>query len=361
MSNSETPGVQTGEKTNLYPYSIGALLSILLLLVIAIGAGWIPTKNNDSSQTSAATTPAVPQVTSAAVFTDLINTIEDFHGQLRTLTPSATGKANLQEEMRKLKEMAQTCQKKIDRLAQSSYTLTDENGQQLIEVIKKVDKYIEGFSSIANLSITVEALRAKADEMLKRTDEFRVASGLSGSPDSGDTTEIIDRIDKLVENFESARQAPTTSMIASSGSHGSGSSSSNSSGGGGRYWSDPAYHPYRNAIRSAVGRYSDDRSTLAEVLRRYDNGNFNSNDLNRWNQQLNLRYGLISELQGMALPPGSIYQQHHNELINMLSSACASMEAFSNNPNSSTRANISNISTENTRVMNRLKSFYGID
>lgn len=286
------------------------------------------------------------------IYKNLITIIDTFHTEIKTLSPSVTGKTQLQEELRKMKIFAQGSREKIRHLAVEG---NSAGSLPLIEMIEKTDKYISEFEQLANLSTTSETLKARSETMLLALKEFKSNTETFGSPDKGDTTETIDRATKLSRKFDSSRK----SVGLSSGSIKSPSERVIVVG---NYWSNPEYSDYRQQIFQIVAEYSSGRTNLTRVLSHYDKQMFSDIDRAQWNIELNKRRVLLSRINSLSsqIPPYSIYKEHHSLLKQMLENAIGAMENFANNENSSNRIYLSQISSRNSAIMNRLKRFYGI-
>ena len=313
---------------------IGLVIVIALAAAVVIGGVFVYRNTLKSHQVAGR----------AQIHSVLVEHLDDFHRNIRTLSASATG-SEAQEELRKMKEYAGFARDKIHSLDVKTSSLNGFEVVPLREAIAKVDKYLAGYEDLANLSISQESLKAKAEAALESLEEFRRASNLFGSPDKGDIAEAISRGTKLAKNLSKGPQLKRPTVIVAS-----------------PYWSNPVYAGYHEAIQGIVASYSAGRKTLSRVLTHYDAGVFSDRDITDWQRELNRRRELLRQLDNIAgmMPPGSIYERHHTLLRSMLESAIEAMERFANSQNVATRKYLSAVSRSNTAIMNQLKRFYGI-
>ena len=285
----------------------------------------------------------------ARLYADLARTIEDLHSDIKVLNASV-GYDGLQDQLRQAKENAKSASEKLRRIESEAQKLTDTNSLALQEAMEKADKYFIGIQTYTNLAIDTPTLNAKADSMLKEIDKFRRQANVYGSPDEGDTKEVIGKLDKIATNFKQGKQAKKVAIATVPTNYAS-------------YWANPIYTDYHTAIRNIVARYASGRKVLATVLGHYDKNCYSGNDQRNWSGQLEFRRELLAELDNLEpqIPTvGSIYRQHHDLLHSMISNACISMENFQNISSSVNRREISIVSNTNNRIMARLKAFYGI-
>ena len=284
----------------------------------------------------------------ARLYAELARTIEDLHSDIKVLNASV-GYDGLQDQLRQAKEKAKSASEKLRRIESEAQKMSDTKSLVLQEAIEKADKYFIGIQTYTNLAIDTPTLNAKADSMLREIEKFRQEANVYGSPDEGDTKEVIGKLDKIATNFKQGKSKKVAIATIPAGYV--------------SYWSNPIYTDYYSAIRSIVDRYSSGRRTLATVLGHYDKNQYTAIDSRNWSEQLNFRRNLLVELNNLEsqIPPaGSIYRQHHDLLYSMISNACQSMDNFQNNSSSVNRREISVVSNTNNRIMARLKAFYGI-
>jgi len=296
-----------------------------------------------------------------AVYRQLNEVLNNFHVGVKALSPSVEGKKALQDELRKLNILADAGKDNLRRIEAEVHSLPQTPTVLLLqEAAEKADKYLQGYKDLSHLSVTADSVTQRAETMIDYLNNYRVQAELFGSADQGDTTESIQRIDLVCKSFKKELDRKSIPLQGSgSGSGGPSVVVVRDSGSGGIDWSP--YSGYRNSIRSIVSRYSDGRSELYSILTAFDRtGTLTSDQFQRWSGQLMLRRNLISELSMLDTPPGSEFRNQQNALLGMLEAACDSMEMFQNDPNGSTRKNISRVSDNNSEIMHRIERFYGL-
>lgn len=286
------------------------------------------------------------------LYLQLVSAVEDFHGSIRELSPSVEGKKALQNQVSTMKDTAETARNKIHELDVTAVSLSGSTNA-FRAAVDKTDKYLVGFTLLANQRIQKESLQIKAKAMVDAMKVVAQAVESTKTLDEGDINEAIDRgISITVANAKASKPAPvtTTTVVVTGTPYYR------------QYWSNPSYGGYYREIQRIVAQYSAGRSALNSCLTHYDNNTFSSYDRSVWSREVDRRQQLLNDLNAIygEIPQGSVYDSHHRMLLGMISSALSAMRSFANSPNSYNRSELSRVSANNTRTMLTLKRFYGI-
>ncbi len=338
-----------------------AAATVALVLVASIGITCFRAHQLNLAKAKA---EAEQKAVMASLYGDVKRILGDFHADVMSLTPSASGVVGLENEMHRLKsaatrrlEQMHQIEAKVAKLP--SIPVTD----CLVEATEKSVKYLEGCSSWANLETEGVAVRTQSETMVSALEMFRTKAGLTGSPDKGDVAGEVIRVGNIASNLIAARKQAEVAAVAATAVAAKKAQETNDADSEAEYWKNTEYAGYRRQTRSIVQRYVSGRTILAAVLGHYDSGNYTAGDRANLVDQYNLRQGLIQEINQLSgnIPPGSVYSILHAELRQMLTDACAAMDQFAGCPNGANRAYLSSVSERNGVLLHRLQKFYGID
>lgn len=132
------------------------------------------------------------------IYRNLAEVIDDFHGDVETISASADSREKLQEELRRLKTYSQQAE---DKLRAVDFRSADSSA--LSGAIDKSNKYLRGFADFANLAIDKATLSARGKKMVQVIDSCRQNLRLpdSLSLDEADILAAVSRAAKLANNF----------------------------------------------------------------------------------------------------------------------------------------------------------------
>lgn len=280
----------------------------------------------------------------------LVEVINDFHDDIAQIPASSTDKEALSEKLQTVKTVCEQSRKKVSNLSSQAIAL-GPSAYQLQNALAKSENYFIRYGELAAQKIDAKVATASAEEMISNLGSIKDTARIVDCPDSSDTTDALNVCCKLVSNFQKASHP-----IAVSGSGRAAPDSNN------RYWSNPSYGNYHNAIRDVVAEYNRGRAILNRVLDHYDRGILTTSDRTNWGNELVRRRYLIERLQRIYgnIPPGSIYEEHHYKLRQMLVDAVEVMEDFQEHESSYNRSRITSVSRRNSSILSTIKHFYGI-
>uniref|UniRef100_A0A7V3JAS8 Uncharacterized protein n=1 Tax=candidate division CPR3 bacterium TaxID=2268181 RepID=A0A7V3JAS8_UNCC3 len=316
------------------------VIAVAIVVILAVGAGcWFYITNKHQREIEA----------QGLIYDDLVKEIDNLHKDFGNLLISSSSKDILTREASKVCQIAEDTRDEITKLKSRVQVIGATLALQ--DAVEKSDKYIGGFPDFIHGRLTKDRLVERAEVMLECLDNSRISLNKISSIDKSDTGAAIDRVVLLVNNLKRANK-PSAAQLTEQPVYVVSSP----------YWANPLYAGYRENIRDIVASYSAGRRILSRVLANYDRGRLTDQDRADWLNELNRRRVLISELDAIErnIPPGSIYQEHHRLLTNMLKDATEAMERFAAYESPSSRRYLSAISNRNTALMNRLKNFYGI-
>lgn len=281
----------------------------------------------------------------AAITQALVAIVNDFHTEIGEILPTGD-RAQSMEKLNTVKAKAATAREGLNDLKARAYVLGDE-AWLLHDALKRSDNYLKRFEGLVEKSASAKNMTDAAEEMTQCLSRLSTTVHAADCPGKSDTGTAIERCQKIAANYFAPIVTKPTQMIEASS----------------RYWSNPSYTGYHQAIRSIVAEYVAGRRVLSTVLTHYDRGTLTYDDRRSWSREIERRQLLLERLDSIyrTIPPGSVYDDHHGVLRGMLQDALAAMEAFAQNESYNTRRQLSRVSEINTRIMNtRLKPFYGI-
>jgi len=277
------------------------------------------------------------------IWSEATHELDEFQSKIMGLRTSSTTKAELQQELANLKRYAQDSSRKINELKTRSSMNKNENAPQVTETLRKIQKYTDGYAAMANLSINEKEMQAKASTMLNATDYLNEHAHFLGAPDSGDTTQALALVSKITKKFNQSNSIATLKPLAATEKI------------------NPEYNEYYAAIQELIRNYQKGRDTLAYVLKHYDSGNLSTSDIQKWRQELVRRQALLASLIALDhLAPAGNANHYHQLFKQVLADAIDVMKDFGDSQNYSTRQTITIVSDRNTKLLRKIKYYFGV-
>lgn len=314
------------------------ILIFVVVLVVVFSAGYLYIQEKQSKE-------AV-----SLIFNSLVSIVNNFHKDIGELSPTQPDRSSAQKELSKMKKIAEEANDSLQDLLERTYAINTNDSFKVRKTIESTQDYLSSFSKMAGQTILPESLKIASEELNQQFSLCQKDLGYVDCPKRQKVFDATARAILLVKNFKNRKNPiPETVIVTQSLPVNT-------------YWANERYSDYRDKLVSIITRYSQGRSILSRVLSHYDAGNFGDRDRLDWITELQKRKGFLVELSTLqsSIPPGSIYMEHHNMLRIMLESAIPILERFEENPCSRTREAVHLMSSDNTRIMNKLKAFYGV-
>lgn len=330
----------------------GLVMTAILAIVVLGGGSYGLIRRNQK-----ATAERLARETEKKVFDEINDLIDDFHGEMIALR--ATGDtAFLTQRNSEVKAEAQKALKKLEPARFEADRIYGENATGFHDIAEATNKYLEGYVKVAEGTVDVEVLKQKGIDLTKHLDDLGTTAGLKGSPETGDVLEAVGRVGKIKVNLQEAQKKPVFNPAARPQVV-----VVNGGGSGGGNWSNPEYRGYQEDIRDIVDAYGRTRTACSTPIEHFKEGRYSNSDRAALRTQINARQALLERLADLDgdVPPGGIYREQHNALSAMISKACDALEHFEANETEDARRYVSQVSDQNTEVMNGLKRFYDIN
>ncbi|TSC92464.1 MAG: hypothetical protein CEN91_438 [Candidatus Berkelbacteria bacterium Licking1014_85] len=296
------------------------------------------------------------------VWNNCVAELEAFNNELISVKVENATAKEIDSQRNSIKEKALAHSANMMNVMKGTISLGDtDNSRILKDVISKTQEYFSAFVKLVGQNYQIKDVEVKRDSLIELMKRFSAKQPYYLT--AFDKSNLVDgeakvfALAKKVAKMQAENRKPK-SLFANS---------SNQPqivfvGNAGQYWSNPNYRDYYTEMREIVANYVSGRRNLSVVLSHYDSGRISENDRAAWQNELNRRRNLLTQIQSLEAqcPQGSIYRDHQQELKDMIGSAIDGMETFANNECSTTRRNFSLISQRNTIRLKRIKAFYGV-
>jgi len=130
------------------------------LLIAVLGGAWY-----HQNQKKAEDAKALENLKD--VYGAMLETLDEFHRDLKGVSASAAGKSGQMEELRKMKNYAAQARDRLSKLSAQAHETQTAKTPLLEQGIEKTDKYLSSFEDLSNLSVTKETLTARSETMLQ--------------------------------------------------------------------------------------------------------------------------------------------------------------------------------------------------
>ena len=139
--------------------------------------------------------------------------VEDFHDEIMELNPSAGSKPLLQIELQRLKQKAEHAADSLRQLQRQTDQIESRDVAVLQEGIEAAIVYVNDCAKIANQSVSLATLKTAAEDFFRAYETAKSSLGTAGSPSRSEANDAIERIAKLVVNYNK-KSVPARVVVA---------------------------------------------------------------------------------------------------------------------------------------------------